>query len=837
MACTRGAVRRPEPVGRRPVLGPERDPRAVAGEPEQRRVDLVDRPHHRRLLRVRGGHVRHEPLDARVLAVVQEVRRVGLVPGRHRRTACQAWTSGGGEPVRRPMLRRARSVRWQHADRDPRRARWRSRAPDAAAADGRVGAAPPSADPRAGLHDHPRGVRGAGHLHGDAGRGRRPRRARRSTAGCSAASSSATSWASCSPARPPTGGGRRCPTWSAWASSPSGCASVAWPRRWACWWRRASSRASVPAPSPPSPTPASGARTPPPIRPRVFAVFSSAWVIPGLIGPAASSAIEEAAQLAGRVPGPAAARRAGGRDHVPGAHRARCRRSTPTARPTRGGSRAARPWSSPSPSARVLVAISGPPLWLAVPLLVVAAPVAVRAFVAPGAGGHAAPGAGHAGRRARARHPHLRVLRHRRLRVAHLPGRARPADLGRRRRRSPAARSSGRSAPGCSSAGSSPPGRGGSSRPASRSSPLGIAGMFGALGSLPLVPSVASWSVAGFGIGLAYSPLSVTVLGLAEPARQGVGVQQPAALRRPRRRPGHRARRRVRRAGRGPGLGHAQRPRDRVPVHARRRPAGHRGRSPPPHHPPGLSPRPHLPSQPVRERPCSCGTSTARVGGAVWAQAARTASTSTSRCSALPARATAEGVRAERGDGADRVVDVGAGQVDGAVDAGRGADQAASGVEVAAVDRPAEQHGQVGAHLLEGVEHGQVVDALDDVVAGRLAELRVGGDHVEHVVDDLERHAVAKPELGEEVDGGPGQVADDPADAARGGEQRGGLALDGLQVGRLGARRRRRRGGARGPRPRRAARSSRRAVRPPRCRARRRSPTPWPGGSRRRGSP
>jgi MFS family permease len=50
---------------------------------------------------------------------------------------------------------------------------------------------------------------------------------------------------------------------------------------------------------------------------------------------------------------------------------------------------------------------------------------------------------------------------------------------------------------------------------------LGIAGMVGALGPLPLVPSVLSWSVAGFGIGLAYAPLSVTVLGLAEPGREG----------------------------------------------------------------------------------------------------------------------------------------------------------------------------------------------------------------------------------------------------------------------------------------------------------------------------
>ncbi len=43
---------------------------------------------------------------------------------------------------------------------------------------------------------------------------------------------------------------------------------------------------------------------------------------------------------------------------------------------------------------------------------------------------------------------------------------------------------------------------------------------------------------------------------------------------------------------------------------------------------------------------------------------------------------------------------------------------------------------------VERPEHRQRVDALDEVVAGRLAELLVGGDDVEHVVDDLERHAV-----------------------------------------------------------------------------------------------
>jgi MFS family permease len=50
---------------------------------------------------------------------------------------------------------------------------------------------------------------------------------------------------------------------------------------------------------------------------------------------------------------------------------------------------------------------------------------------------------------------------------------------------------------------------------------VGIAGMFGALGSLPIPICIAMWSVAGFGIGMAYSPLSVTVLGLAEPGQEG----------------------------------------------------------------------------------------------------------------------------------------------------------------------------------------------------------------------------------------------------------------------------------------------------------------------------
>ena len=50
---------------------------------------------------------------------------------------------------------------------------------------------------------------------------------------------------------------------------------------------------------------------------------------------------------------------------------------------------------------------------------------------------------------------------------------------------------------------------------------VGIAGMIGAVGDLPIPVCIAAWSMAGFGIGLAYSPLAVTVLGLAEPGTEG----------------------------------------------------------------------------------------------------------------------------------------------------------------------------------------------------------------------------------------------------------------------------------------------------------------------------
>ena len=131
------------------------------------------------------------------------------------------------------------------------------------------------------------------------------------------------------------------------------------------------------------------------IRPACFAVFSTAWVVPGLIGPASSSAIESALSwravflallpfvvLAGVITIPAL---------------------TSAPEPVDGD-------AEPGPGRRgpavvltlavalVLVAISGPPPWIAVPLLLVATPIAVRTFVSPGPARHPAARAGHAGR-------------------------------------------------------------------------------------------------------------------------------------------------------------------------------------------------------------------------------------------------------------------------------------------------------------------------------------------------------------------------------------------------------------------------------------------------------
>jgi MFS family permease len=50
---------------------------------------------------------------------------------------------------------------------------------------------------------------------------------------------------------------------------------------------------------------------------------------------------------------------------------------------------------------------------------------------------------------------------------------------------------------------------------------LGVAGMIVGLGPVPVGVIVAAWTVAGLGMGLSYAPISVTVLGTAAPGQEG----------------------------------------------------------------------------------------------------------------------------------------------------------------------------------------------------------------------------------------------------------------------------------------------------------------------------
>ena len=50
---------------------------------------------------------------------------------------------------------------------------------------------------------------------------------------------------------------------------------------------------------------------------------------------------------------------------------------------------------------------------------------------------------------------------------------------------------------------------------------VGIAGMIVALGSVPVAVTVLAWTVGGLGMGLSYAPISVTVLGTAAPGQEG----------------------------------------------------------------------------------------------------------------------------------------------------------------------------------------------------------------------------------------------------------------------------------------------------------------------------
>ena len=264
-----------------------------------------------------------------------------------------------------------------------------------------------------------------------------------------------------------------------------------------------------------------GRAYPPSVRPRVFAVFSSAWVIPGLIGPAASSAIEGALSwravflallplvvLAAVIVVPALTRSAA----VPEGGE-----SDAGAAPDRRGPAVL----LAAAAAMVLAALSGPPPALAALMLVVSVPVAVRAFlwlVPPGTV-RLAPGLPAA------------VMVRGMLTFAFFGADAFVSLTFQDVRDQPTW------VAGVALTGTTISWTVGAwvqQRWILTAGPrrvvtvgflciaLGIVGMLGALGPLPLVPSVAVWSVAGLGMGLAYSPLAVVVLGLAAPGREGM---------------------------------------------------------------------------------------------------------------------------------------------------------------------------------------------------------------------------------------------------------------------------------------------------------------------------
>ncbi len=257
---------------------------------------------------------------------------------------------------------------------------------------------------------------------------------------------------------------------------------------------------------------------PPQVRPRVFAVFSSAWVIPGLIGPAASSAIAEALSwravflailpfvvLAAVITLPALSR------SLPAATSERApvedRRGPAMVLCLSVGA--------------VLVAISGVPLGVAAALSVVAVPIALRAFIGlvPAGTLRLAPGM-----------PAAVLVRG--ILTFSFFGADAYVSLSFQAVRDQPTWVAGVSLTGCTLLWTV--GAWVQQRWVLTAGPrrvvmtgfafvaAGIVGMVGALGPLPLAPSVAAWSIAGFGIGLAYSPLSVTVLGLAEPGREGM---------------------------------------------------------------------------------------------------------------------------------------------------------------------------------------------------------------------------------------------------------------------------------------------------------------------------
>ncbi len=84
--------------------------------------------------------------------------------------------------------------------------------------------------------------------------------------------------------------------------------------------------------------------------------------------------------------------------------------------------------------------------------------------------------------------------------------------------------------------------------------------------------------------------------------------------------------------------------------------------------------------------------------------------------------------------------------------------------------------------VVEGDEDRQGVDALGEVLSGRLAEGRLSANHVEDVIAHLEHHPEGPAEGGDGFDLVTRQPTGERPDPAGGGHERGGLARDGLGI-------------------------------------------------------
>lgn len=263
-----------------------------------------------------------------------------------------------------------------------------------------------------------------------------------------------------------------------------------------------------------------GRSYPPTLRPRVFAVFSTAWVVPGLVGPVASTAISEGVgwrgvflallpivAVAGALTLPVLTRR----DAVPeGASRAS----------RFDGARVRTVLVLMAGTAAVFMAAGGAPLLVAIPAVAVGVPLAFRAFAAlvPPGTLRLAPGM-----------PAAVAVRG--ILTFAFFGTDAYVSLTIQDVRDRPTWMAGLALTACTILWTS--GSWVQARMVGRWGPrrlvaigftligVGIGGMIAALGSLPMPLCVLSWGIAGGGIGLAYAPLSVTVLGLAEPGREG----------------------------------------------------------------------------------------------------------------------------------------------------------------------------------------------------------------------------------------------------------------------------------------------------------------------------